>query len=302
MTAILNGMGLAIAIAYVLTGIILIYLISHFLLGRRASRDRPAVASRPTLFRPLTLMLVVLISIVLPAINVGTLRRTPVTDALLILGVLLQLGGALLYNASVRVLGANWSDKIIVFSGHRLITAGPYSYTRHPIFLSSLIVHLGVGLMFRNWIILGLWFPLLIGVILRMKEEEATLVDSLAEYSDYQKKVAMLVPRIPALTLLMRVVSISSLVLGILLFDREVILAAALLLFLTSFMFFSPYMHWAYRFYAAVSLLFALLIPLSINWWWGVAVTAIFLTMGLFGYCPGCYLYCKISGKQVSLG
>ncbi|NIM95233.1 MAG: hypothetical protein GTO18_16165 [Anaerolineales bacterium] len=77
-----------------------------------------------------------------------------------------------------------------------LITAGPYKFVRHPLYLAMLIMCLGLGIAMRSiWglaIALLLFFPL---CIYRAKLEEASLLDKFEEeWEDYAKGTKLIIP------------------------------------------------------------------------------------------------------------
>jgi protein-S-isoprenylcysteine O-methyltransferase Ste14 len=66
------------------------------------------------------------------------------------------------------VLGTNWSSSVTIKQGHELITSGPYSLVRHPIYTGLLIGFLGTaiamgqvrGLVAFAFLFTMLWFKL----------------------------------------------------------------------------------------------------------------------------------------------
>lgn len=103
-------------------------------------------------------------------------------------GLLLMLGGALFRTRAIRALGAGYSHRIrlpLVL----LCRAGPYGVVRHPAYLGTWGVHLGLALVFLNlWSLasaLLLWGA---AVVLRARLEDALLMQ-LPEYRDYAARV-----------------------------------------------------------------------------------------------------------------
>jgi protein-S-isoprenylcysteine O-methyltransferase Ste14 len=87
-------------------------------------------------------------------------------------------------------------------SGHlqkneQLATAGPYAYTRNPLYLGSLILSVGFALASRSWWIVGgivlLFFVIYIPVI---RDEEAFLRQRFPEFDEYARQVPILFPRL----------------------------------------------------------------------------------------------------------
>lgn len=92
-------------------------------------------------------------------------------------------------------LGKNWSANVVLKENHELITGGPYSYVRHPIYSGLLLMILGLA------IYLGSLFGFLIFIIFffgarykAFKEEKLLLKYFPERYPDYKKQVSALVP------------------------------------------------------------------------------------------------------------
>jgi len=89
------------------------------------------------------------------------------------------------------------SRTIEVVEGQKVITTGPYSIIRHPMYLGSLVMYLLTPIALGSWsavLVFSLYIPLLIWRILN---EEKVLLRDLPGYYDYcQKMHYRLVPLI----------------------------------------------------------------------------------------------------------
>ena len=89
------------------------------------------------------------------------------------------------------------SRTIEVVEGQKVITAGPYSIIRHPMYLGSLVMYLLTPIALGSWwavLVFSLYIPLLVWRILN---EEKVLLRDLPGYYDYcQKMHYRLVPLI----------------------------------------------------------------------------------------------------------
>ena len=78
-----------------------------------------------------------------------------------------------------------------------LITAGPYGFCRHPLYLSFIIIMFGIDLMSRG--IAGVIFTLIVtipAVIYRARAEDELLRNKFGkEWDDYAARVGFLLPR-----------------------------------------------------------------------------------------------------------
>jgi protein-S-isoprenylcysteine O-methyltransferase Ste14 len=113
-----------------------------------------------------------------------------------IVGLLLFWTGAGIRWWAVLTLGRFFKLTVVVEEGQRVIRSGPYRYVRHPAYLGSILLVLGIGVAFDNAlsILACLVFPLL-GVLRRIKVEEDALRRSLGpSYRDYAARTPRLIP------------------------------------------------------------------------------------------------------------
>lgn len=146
----------------------------------------PIVRARVLITRILGLAILFLVSF-----TASSISRTS------ILGVSLELSGFLLL--TLAALGRLWALSYI--SGNKnveLVTAGPYSVMRHPLYFFSFIGFLGIGLVSQNVLVLGIvtvfyvvYYPIAI------HGEEKKLVGVFGQaYLDYRTSVPAIVPRL----------------------------------------------------------------------------------------------------------
>ena len=93
--------------------------------------------------------------------------------------------------------GACWAFSVNSFAApvvkvkkeQKVAATGPYAIVRHPMYTSVIFLFLGLPLLLDSW--LGLcFFPLfLLGLVWRIRKEEATLVAELPGYVKYTQKV-----------------------------------------------------------------------------------------------------------------
>ena len=108
------------------------------------------------------------------------------TASVLVLGVGLV---AMLW--SLGALGTNIS---VVPQAREVITYGPYSLVRHPLYTAELVSITGLCLAHRGpwpWVVLA---ALLAFQVIRARREEALLTRELPGYADYRARTPMLVP------------------------------------------------------------------------------------------------------------
>lgn len=78
---------------------------------------------------------------------------------------------------------------IEVTADQKVITTGPYSIVRHPLYVSGLIIMLGTPLALGSWRGLLVFIPLTLVIIWRLIDEEKFLSKNLPGYEEYCQKV-----------------------------------------------------------------------------------------------------------------
>lgn len=113
------------------------------------------------------------------------------------LGTLTWLSSILLYVWSRNVLSAEFNPSVVIYQNHKLVTSGPYSICRHPIYLSYLGSFVGALLVtFSFSVIIGGGIGV-IWMLARIGSEEQKLIREFGNaYIEYQKRTGMLFPKI----------------------------------------------------------------------------------------------------------
>jgi protein-S-isoprenylcysteine O-methyltransferase Ste14 len=94
-----------------------------------------------------------------------------------------------------RHLGSNWSHAVTVKQGHELITTGPYSLVRHPIYTGILTGFLGTAIALSQ--VRGVIAFVVIFLVLwtKLRKEEEWMRSQFGEtYATYAHQTAALVP------------------------------------------------------------------------------------------------------------
>ena len=94
-----------------------------------------------------------------------------------------------------RQLGANWSGVPSLKKGHTLITSGPYSFVRHPIYTGLLFGVIGSALVLGTLASLIVISLTIIMVLIRIPQEEGLMKGEFGDaYIDYQKRAKAIIP------------------------------------------------------------------------------------------------------------
>jgi protein-S-isoprenylcysteine O-methyltransferase Ste14 len=113
-----------------------------------------------------------------------------------IVTMVVAVGSVWFISAAVRTLGKQWSLAARVLEGHNLITTGPYSVVRNPIYAGMFGMLLATGLAISHWI--GLLIAVIvfaIGTVVRVRSEEKLLREAFGEkFEVYTRRVPAVVP------------------------------------------------------------------------------------------------------------
>ena len=91
---------------------------------------------------------------------------------------------------AVQTLGAFFRTSVVVQDGHKLVTAGPYRWLRHPAYTGVIVTVVGLGLALGNWVSLAAMAILpTLAIAWRMHVEEQALTE---QFGDAYKTFRMI--------------------------------------------------------------------------------------------------------------
>jgi protein-S-isoprenylcysteine O-methyltransferase Ste14 len=139
----------------------------------------------------------VLIYIIYPPWRTWSAIPFPIPIWVEILGVCI---GALSLGLLVwthRTLGKYWTFKLEITPKHKLVTWGPYSRIRHPMYTAFLTLMFATGMIAADWLILVASALNLLVVYKRIISEERMMIDHFGdEYRKYMHRTRRLLPRL----------------------------------------------------------------------------------------------------------
>lgn len=115
---------------------------------------------------------------------------------LAIFGLLIIFTGVSIRFVAMRTLSKHFTYVVSIGEQHELIERGLYRHIRHPAYLGELLIFLGIGLTFANWVsLVSLFVCSFIAFSVRMSVEEKALLEHFdTRYIEYQKRTWRLIP------------------------------------------------------------------------------------------------------------
>ncbi|HZY94705.1 MAG TPA: isoprenylcysteine carboxylmethyltransferase family protein [Candidatus Bathyarchaeia archaeon] len=165
--------------------------------GRDPTRNLTRVRD---LFLILTLGLVFSVAVSPSIVLINVLELSFPLDSLVqTIGICLIVTGSILGAWALRTLGEFASERIMIMKNHRLVQTGPYRFVRHPMYGSTLLIGLGLFLLYLNIIFLILLLPIFAIDIYRAKVEEKMLASPDVfgtRYQEYRSRTRRFIPYI----------------------------------------------------------------------------------------------------------
>ncbi len=112
------------------------------------------------------------------------------------MAIALIWGGMAIRLWAVLTLGKFFRTSVRILDEHRLVTAGPYRFLRHPAYTGTLITGLGIGLAMGNWVsVAGAMLCLFAGYGTRILVEEKALRTRFgAEFEAHKQRTWAVIP------------------------------------------------------------------------------------------------------------
>jgi protein-S-isoprenylcysteine O-methyltransferase Ste14 len=146
---------------------------------------------------PLIFATAILIALIFAVFQIGTLEYNDENRTIRLIGLLFYLVFSWIQIWAYKTLGENYSQEILIFKKHELVTKGPFKTIRHPQYLSQILMDLGAGLATLSFVILPLALISIPFVIMRGMMEEKLLANNFEEtFKNYKSKSGFMIPYI----------------------------------------------------------------------------------------------------------
>jgi protein-S-isoprenylcysteine O-methyltransferase Ste14 len=154
----------------------------------RRMRTGPVAESRPVQKAVIVIEGLSLVALIVVSVLDHRFGWSPVPTAISLAGdvlVAIGLGVSML----VVIQNGYAASTITVESGQKLVSTGLYAFVRHPMYTGTVIMMLGIPLALGSYWGLVFVLPGLIGLAVRIGDEEQLLSQELDGYSEYAQQV-----------------------------------------------------------------------------------------------------------------
>lgn len=189
---------------WLIFGVMIIIQVCFFLSSRRAQNrstaDRRFIereGGRQVLVRTIR-SIVLVIFLLLSAIDAPWLGllSVPFPAWLRWLGIALGLSSLVIYVWSRLAIGKEWSSDLRLRDRHQLVTTGPYSRVRHPIYLALILFMTSITLVAANWLLIAFLTISATDLALRIPKEEQMMIEEFGdEFEAYMQRTGKLLPK-----------------------------------------------------------------------------------------------------------
>lgn len=141
---------------------------------------------------------VITLFIYLLAPNLLLWATLPLPWWLRLIGIFIAVAALIFFIWIHKHLGPYFSPELRITDKHMLITTGPYTVIRHPMYTAFYLLHIAAFLMTANWFIGVSWLcGLTVVIILRINREEKMMLDTFGnQYLEYMHRTGKFIPQL----------------------------------------------------------------------------------------------------------
>lgn len=93
-------------------------------------------------------------------------------------------------------LGKEWSPQLQLRDKHHLVTTGPYSHIRHPLYSAMFGYGIGLALVTANWVFIVFALVMIANMVARVPKEEQMMIEKFGEeYKTYMQRTGRFFPK-----------------------------------------------------------------------------------------------------------
>jgi len=112
-------------------------------------------------------------------------------------GFALGLASLGLWTWTQVALGKEWSPQLQLRDEHHLVTTGPYTRVRHPLYTAMIGYGIGLALVTANWGFIVLAVVIIAGSVARLPREEQMMIERFGdEYTTYMRRTGRFFPKL----------------------------------------------------------------------------------------------------------
>lgn len=144
---------------------------------------------------PVWISVITIFLLILGIFQIGTIEYTSKNFYLRVSGLVIYLAFSWLQVWAYKSLGENYSQHIIIFKDHQLVTKGPYRFIRHPQYISQFVIDVCGGIAVLSYLLIPIAIIELPVLILRAAFEDRLLAKNFKEsFVQYKKKTGFVIP------------------------------------------------------------------------------------------------------------
>jgi len=170
--------------------------------GGRLTPDQRAVereGGRGVFIARVVMFLALMAFLVMYVIGVAwiDLFAFPLPDWLRWTGFGLGLLSVIFWTWTKVHLDTQWSAQLQLRNEHHLVTSGPYSRIRHPLYSAMFDWAVALGLLTANWIFVAVCLLSIVGTVARVPKEEQMMIERFGEeYKEYMRHTGRFFPKL----------------------------------------------------------------------------------------------------------
>jgi protein-S-isoprenylcysteine O-methyltransferase len=136
-----------------------------------------------------------LVGLIIGIFQLGTMSYTDGMKDIRLIGLIVYIVFSWIQIWAYKSLGSSYSQEVVILKNHRLITAGPFKFIRHPQYLSQILLDLGAGFAILSYILIPLAVIEIPFLLLRAGLEEKLMAKYFKDdFKEYKKNTGFMLP------------------------------------------------------------------------------------------------------------